>query len=408
MPKNQPTLFTEPLTVSQLAAELRDLLQRTYSEITVVGEVTGLNKHVSGHYYFSLKDTNAVIKCKLWASNVRRIKFEMKNGLTVVIRGQLDFYPPYGECSVIAEDVTPKGIGKLELAFRQLYEKMEARGWFSEERKKPLPTFPKRLGLLTSLSGAVLHDMLHVIHSRWPLTDIWIVPIPVMGDNAAEHIAETLHWLNQLKPSPDLLILARGGGSMEDLWAFNEEVLAHAIVQSRIPIITGIGHETDTTIADLVADYRAATPTAAATKALPDTRDWVERLATSYRRLRQQTIDHLQWEWERLERLRRHRLFAQPMQQIDDARQKTDDLAERFLQSTRRLLQLAHRDLARQASLLAALSPLQVLARGYSLTRNPETGQPLLDAADCQPGDALATILHRGRITTIVQSRELS
>lgn len=406
MPLKQRTLFDEPYQVSQLTFELRDLLTRTYPKIAVIGEVTNLTVHASGHVYFSLKDNAAVLKCVLWASKAERLKFKIKSGLTLIVRGKIDVYPPHGTYSLVAEEITPKGMGPLELAFRQLYEKLEARGWFSEEHKKPIPSFPKRLGLVTSLSGAVLHDMLRMIRERWSLTDLWVIPVPVMGEQAAEHIAETLHWLHTLSPQPDLIILARGGGSMEDLWAFNEEILAEAIFHARIPIITGIGHETDTTIADLVADLRASTPTAAASLAVPHAKDWTERLAGTYTRLRQLTVDHLQWEWDRLHRLRTHRLFANPMQQIDDGRQEVDDLSERLLASTRRRFLQAQKELARQASILAALSPLQVLGRGYSLTRNLANGLPISSPADVNVGDTIETILHLGRLTSTVATKE--
>lgn len=407
MPQKQPALFTEaPLTVTQFTTELRELLNHNYSDVSIVGEVTNLNKHISGHYYFSIKDSNAVLKCKMWASGVKRLKFEMKNGLTIIVKGQLDFYPPYGECSLIASAITPQGIGPLELAFKQLYEKLEARGWFSPERKKPIPAFPKKLALVTSESGAVLRDMLRIIRERWLLTEVWVVPVPVQGERAAAHIARTLNALNTIDSPPDLLILARGGGSMEDLWAFNEEIVAKAIFDSAISIITGIGHEPDTTIADLVADLRAPTPTAAAASAVPSRHDWHERLNNAHRQMRQQMIKNLHWEWNRLQRLRHHRLFAHPMQQIDDCRQELDDATERFLSAAKRRWQLAQKELARHASVLAALSPLQVLARGYSLTRNPQTGQPLTSATAIKKGDRIETILHEGRIQSLVESKE--
>lgn len=407
MPTKQPTLFTDaPLTVSQITGELRDLLNETYADVSVIGEVTNLNKHISGHYYFSIKDSAAVLKCKMWSSSVKRLKFEMKNGLTVIVKGQLDFYAPYGECSLIASSIVPQGIGPLELAFRQLYEKLEAKGWFAPEHKKPIPPFPKRLGLVTSESGAVLRDMLRIIRERWALTEIWVVPVPVQGETAAGNIAKTLARLNSLDPQPDLLILARGGGSMEDLWAFNEEVLAEAIHRSSIPIITGIGHEPDTTIADMVADLRAPTPTAAAGLAVPSRSDWQERLTSLYRTLRQNTVDQLRWEWERLQRLRQHRLFARPMQQLTDAREKVDDWNERLVRATTTRLVQLQKDLARQASMLAALSPLQVLSRGYSLTRKLENGDTVSRSNEVEPGETLETVLHQGKIRSTVISRE--
>lgn len=405
MPTKQPTLFTDaPLTVSQFTGELRELLNDTYPDVAVIGEVTNLNKHISGHYYFSIKDSAAVLKCKMWSSSVKRLKFEMKNGLTIIVKGQLDFYPPYGECSLIASSITPQGIGPLELAFRQLYEKLEARGWFSPDRKKPIPPFPNRLGLVTSESGAVLRDMLRIIRERWSLTEIWVVPVPVQGETAAGNIAKSLARLNTLDPKPDLLILARGGGSIEDLWAFNEEVLAEAIFNSRIPIITGIGHEPDTTIADMVADLRAPTPTAAAGLALPSTREWHERLAGSSKLLLQSMAEHLESEWHRLLRLKQHRLFARPMQQIEDSRFKLDNWTERLLEATKRRLLNSQKELARQASVLAALSPLQVLSRGYSLTLNPSTKAPIVKSTLVKVGDAIETRLHEGRILSRVES----
>lgn len=407
MPTKQPTLFTDvPLTVSQFTSELRGLLQDTYSDVSVIGEVTNLNKHISGHYYFSIKDSGAVLKCKMWSSGVKRLKFEMKNGLTIIVKGQLDFYAPYGECSLIASSIMPQGIGPLELAFRQLYEKLEARGWFSLEHKKPIPTFPRRLGLITSESGAVLRDMLRIIRERWALTEIWVVPVPVQGEQAAGTIAKTIARLNSLDPQPDLLILARGGGTMEDLWAFNEEVLAEAIHRSTIPIITGIGHEPDTTIADMVADLRAPTPTAAASLAVPSTTDWHERLTAVYRTIRQNMVDQLRWEWERLNRLRQHRLFARPMQQLTDARQEVDDWNERLVRATTTRLVQLQKDLARQASMLAALSPLQVLSRGYSLTRQLDNGDAVTRSDQVKTGDTLETMLHHGKIRSTVISRE--
>ncbi|MBL8825144.1 MAG: exodeoxyribonuclease VII large subunit [Planctomycetia bacterium] len=407
MPTKQPTLFTDaPVTVSQITGELRDLLNETYADVSVIGEVTNLNKHISGHYYFSIKDASATLKCKMWSSSVKRLKFEMKNGLTIIVKGQLDFYAPYGECSLIASSIVPQGIGPLELAFRQLYEKLEAKGWFSPEHKKPIPTFPKRLGLVTSESGAVLRDMLRIIRERWALTEIWVVPVPVQGETAAGNIAKTITRLNSLDPQPDLLILARGGGSLEDLWAFNEEVLAEAIHRSSIPIITGIGHEPDTTIADMVADLRAPTPTAAAGLAVPSRSDWHERLTALYRTLRHNTVDQLRWEWERLQRLRQHRLFARPMQQLTDARENVDDWNERLVRATTTRLVQLQKDLARQASMLAALSPLQVLSRGYSLTRKLENGDTVSRSNEVEPGETLETVLHQGKIRSTVISRE--
>ncbi len=404
MPAKQRTLFDDPMTVSQITAEVRDVVSRAFGKVVVVGEITNLTQHASGHVYFSLKDSHAVLKCILWASKAERLKFKLHNGLTLIVRGKIDLYPPQGTYSLHAEEVSPQGMGPLELAFRQLYEKLEARGWFSTEHKKPIPSFPKRLGLVTSTSGAALKDMLRILTQRWPLTEVWVIPVPVQGDTAGKDIAETLHWLNTLTQQPDLLILSRGGGSMEDLWAFNEEIVADAIFRCRIPIITGIGHETDTTIADLVADQRAPTPTAAASLAVPHVEEWLERLRGAYTRLKQLTVEILQWEWDRLERLRQHRLFANPMQAIEDGRQELDEWNERLVAAIQRRWLTAQKELARSSAVLAALSPLQVLGRGYSVTRNTTTGQPLQKSSDVAPGENIETILQTGRLISRVES----
>lgn len=404
MPAKQRTLFDDPMTVSQITAEVRDVVSRAFGKVVVVGEITNLTQHASGHVYFSLKDSHAVLKCILWASKAERLKFKLHNGLTLIVRGKIDLYPPQGTYSLHAEEVSPQGMGPLELAFRQLYEKLEARGWFSTEHKKPIPSFPKRLGLVTSTSGAALKDMLRILTQRWPLTEVWVIPVPVQGDTAGKDIAETLHWLNTLTQQPDLLILSRGGGSMEDLWAFNEEIVADAIFRCRIPIITGIGHETDTTIADLVADQRAPTPTAAASLAVPHVEEWLERLRGAYTRLKQLTVEILQWEWDRLERLRQHRLFANPMQAIEDGRQELDEWNERLVAAIQRRWLTSQKELARSSAVLAALSPLQVLGRGYSVTRNTTTGQPLQKSSDVAPGENIETILQTGRLISRVES----
>lgn len=404
MPAKQRTLFDDPMTVSQITAEVRDVVSRAFGKVVVVGEITNLTQHASGHVYFSLKDSHAVLKCILWASKAERLKFKLHNGLTLIVRGKIDLYPPQGTYSLHAEEVSPQGMGPLELAFRQLYEKLEARGWFSTEHKKPIPSFPKRLGLVTSTSGAALKDMLRILTQRWPLTEVWVIPVPVQGDTAGKDIAETLHWLNTLTQQPDLLILSRGGGSMEDLWAFNEEIVADAIFRCRIPIITGIGHETDTTIADLVADQRAPTPTAAASLAVPHVEEWLERLRGAYTRLKQLTVENLQWEWDRLERLRQHRLFANPMQAIEDGRQELDEWNERLVAAIQRRWLTSQKELARSSAVLAALSPLQVLGRGYSVTRNTTTGQPLQKSSDVAPGENIETILQTGRLISRVES----
>jgi exodeoxyribonuclease VII large subunit len=393
----------EPLSVAELTDLLRTLITKQFSDVFVTGELSNVKYHHNRNAYFTVKDAKAQLECVMWADDVQRLKFKLINGQNVDLRGRLDVFPSWGKYQLHAKEVRPKGMGPLELAFRQMYDKLHAKGWFAAERKKPLPRFPRRVGVLASPSGAAVRDILHILHKQWPIAEVWVVPVPVQGDGAAEKMAHVVRWLNRLSVRPDVLILGRGGGSLEDLWSFNEEVLAAAIFASGIPIVCGVGHETDTTIADLVADLRATTPTAAAMQAVPRLADYRRSLSEHLLQLQQSMVACLQHEFDRLQCIRENKLFARPLERFMDLHQRVDGLEDQARTAVMRRLQGAEKSLAKYAAVLGALSPLNVLSRGYSLTRDIETKQPIVSSDQTTVGQHVETLLHQGRLVCRVE-----
>jgi exodeoxyribonuclease VII large subunit len=360
----------------------------------------------------TLKDAESQLQTVVYRSMGLRLRFDLRDGLEVIARGYLTIYEPRGEYQLIVREIQPRGVGPLELAFRQLREKLFQRGWFDPKRKKPLPRFPRRIVLVTSPTGAAVRDMLEVIGRRWPAVEVWVCPVPVQGEGAGERIAAAIHGLNRLSENGvrsdparriDVLILGRGGGSLEDLWAFNEEALAQAIVQSRIPIVTGIGHETDLTIADLVADQRALTPSEAAERTVPHQDEVLGGLRDTARRMRTLLGRRLDLARTRLANLVRQRSFRLPLQRIRDEEQRLDEWNMRLVRALRLRLERSRQLLEAAAAQLESLSPLNVLARGYSLTRMASDQSVVRSSAQVCPGDRLVTLLHRGAIVSRVE-----
>jgi exodeoxyribonuclease VII large subunit len=368
------------LSVSELTDRIRTLLALSFPEVGVRGEVSNVARPRSGHVYFSLKDETAQIRAVIWRSLARSLVFDLEDGLAVRAWGEIDVYAPRGDYQLIVRSIEPEGIGALELAFRQTVARLAAEGLFDPTRKRPLPPFPSRIAVVTSPTGAAIRDLLHVLHRRWPAVEVWIVPVPVQGPGAAAEIARGITQANRL-PGCDLIITGRGGGSLEDLWPFNEEVVARAIFTSRLPVVTGIGHEIDVTVADLVADVHAPTPTAAGERAVPDVREVRGRLDLLRDRLARATRDHL----------------ADAHARLDDLRRRVQRAIDLDLRRRRDLL-------ARRAAQLDALSPLQVLARGYSLTYREGEASPLRSVADLRPGDRLRTLLADGSLLSRVEA----
>lgn len=394
------------LTVAELTQDVKVLLEDAFANVWVSGEVSNLARPSSGHLYFNLKDAQACVRAVMWRSSALRLRFELRDGLEVIARGKLSYYSPRGDCQLYIEELHPKGLGAAELALRQLREKLFKLGWFDPRRKRPLPRFPRRIGLVTSPTGAAIRDILEVLGRRWSAVEVFVCPVRVQGEGSAQEVATGLRLLNRLHQEGhlplDVLILGRGGGSVEDLWTFNDEGVARAIFESLIPVVSAVGHEVDVTIADLVADLRALTPTDAATRVVPDGREMLQYLGDLEGRLRDGLLQRLDSWQRRLDDLAQRRIFRLPLERLRDAEQRLDDWSQRLTRAARRRLTQAGDRLQSQAARLESLSPLNVLARGYSLTRVKESQRIVREPNQVQPGDLLETIVQHGHIISRV------
>lgn len=394
------------LKVSDLTRDIKVILEDTFPMVWVSGEISGLKRHSSGHIYLALQDKEAQIRAVIWRSAAARLRFEPRDGMEVIVRGRLSVYPPRGEYQLSIEEVHAKGLGARELALRQLREKLQQLGYFAAERKRRLPRFPRRVALLTSPTGAAVRDMLEIL-KRWPLTEIWVCPVRVQGEGASEDIAAGIRRLNRLHQKGalllDVVVLGRGGGSSDDLWEFNQECLAKAIFESLVPIVSAVGHEIDVTTADLVADLRALTPSEAATRVVPDGREIWQGLKDTENRLRLALTGQLDRGKRRLDELAARRALRLPLEQVRQHEQKLDDITERLKRAIQRRLARSKEKVEAGAAHLESLSPLNVLKRGYSLTRKEADQSVVRGPEQVRPGDRLVTVVERGRIVSRVE-----
>ncbi|PJA78055.1 MAG: exodeoxyribonuclease VII large subunit [Nitrospirae bacterium CG_4_9_14_3_um_filter_51_5] len=440
-----PGLFPSVLTVSALTRQIRSTFEQNFPPLWVEGEISNLRCPSSGHRYFTLKDQSSQVKAVLFRSQVERLKFALQDGLEVFVFGRLSVYEPRGDYQLLLEAVEPKGIGALQLAFIQLKAKLEAEGLFEASGKNILPLYPQRIGLVTSPFGAAIHDLLTIIHRRWPLSQVLIAPVPVQGDEAAGQIAQAIRMLNELGDL-DVLIVGRGGGSLEDLWAFNEEIVVRAIASSGIPVVSAVGHETDVTLADLAADYRAPTPSAAAELVVPDCSTVRHHLGHHRVRL-ERAMRSLSVAWrvqiqDMTGRLPEPRLvLGQFVQQVDelerqlyvkmkhwcrnlqmqllshqsmiwernpliDIHRQQLALVERGIRLARGMsgcvLEKRHQS-ALWMSQLNQLSPLAVLGRGYSIVHSLRSGKVVKQSTEVSVGESVRARLHSGELICLVQ-----
>lgn len=389
------------LTVSQLSDCLREIVELSFPRLIVTGEISGLTRASSGHLYFTLKDDASQIKAVMWRSAAQKMRFDLKDGLAVEAIGGVEVYAPRGQYQLMVERLVPQGVGPLELAFRQLQAKLAEEGLFDAARKRPLPQFPKRIALITSPAGAALHDMLQILLRRWPGVRVIVIPVPVQGPEAAPKIAAALKMVHRL-PEVDVVICGRGGGSLEDLWAFNEEVVARAIANCKIPVISAVGHETDVTIADLVADQRALTPSEAAERAVPVKAEWRQHVEQLKQRMALSLSGRVAQSRRELERLAKRRAFAKPLEPIHRLSRKLDELEIRLKQGWKRRFERSQAELASLGRELQALSPLAVLERGFSITKKVPTGELIKSVSQLAVGDRLATLIPDGQILSQV------
>ncbi|MDD5072287.1 MAG: exodeoxyribonuclease VII large subunit [Candidatus Omnitrophica bacterium] len=373
-------------SVTQITREIKVVLEDAFPQVWVEGEVSNFKLHSSGHMYFALKDPESVLNCAFFRGSNQGIKFQIKDGLKILCFGRVGFYNKSGQTQLYVERVEPKGVGELQLAFEQLKERLQKEGLFDEAHKRPVPMLPSKIGIVTSPTGAAIRDILHILKRRFNDIEVLIYPVKVQGEGAAEDISGAIKEMNRIKDI-DVLILARGGGSLEDLWAFNEEAVARAIYNSGIPVISAVGHEIDYTIADFVADLRAPTPSAAAELVIANKEDLSGKLDSLIRILRKY-----------------------PIEAIERYGQEIDDLCRRMDSHAAHAIEMGAEKVNSLIGMLDALSPLAILKRGYSITLMmpeggvpPQRGRLLRSVKGVKAGDIIETRLAVGRMTSEVK-----
>ncbi len=401
MPATSPPA-EQVLTVSQLTAQFKSVVEREFPSVWVAGEISNFSRPQSGHCYFTLKDDAAQLRGVIWRGTASRLKFDLHDGLEVVCRGRLDVYPPRGSYQLVVEQVQPQGIGALELALRRLREKLEQEGLFDPVRKRPLPAFPRRIGIVTSPTGAAIHDFLEVLRRRWQGVHVLLIPVRVQGEGAAGEIASAIGLANRLQPPLDVLVVGRGGGSLEDLWAFNEEPVVRAIVASRVPVVSAVGHEIDVTLADLAADVRALTPSEAAERVVPSAQDVSALMRGLQTRLQSNLTMRAAAIRGQLDSLASRPAFRRPLDAVHLLSRQTDELAERMHRTARVEFRDRQAQIGAIAGKLESLSPLAVLQRGYSLTQDRKSGRLITAAARLNVGEQILTRFASGTAVSTI------
>ena len=386
-------------TVSQVNQYIKALLDRDreLTALYVRGEISNYKAYPSGHHYFSLKDGEGAIRCVMFKREAMSLRFRPENGMKVIAFGRVAVFPRDGQYQLYCTSLTPEGVGDLHLAFEQLKQKLYAEGLFDPAHKKPIPRFPKRIALITSAAGAAVRDMLRILGARWPMAEVFLLPVRVQGTEAPGELCAAIAWANRHQVA-DLIITGRGGGSMEDLWAFNDENVARTIYHSAIPVISAVGHEPDVTIADFVADLRAATPSNAAELAVPDQSEVAVWLRQMEGRLAQAMGRKLERARKDLDRAARCRALQDPMNYVDDKRMVLDYQREKLAAGLNAALNRERQRFGQLASKLDALSPLKVLGRGYAIPRKGDGGV-VRSVSDVIPGDGLKLRVADGEIS---------
>lgn len=392
-------------SVSEITRYIRVVLEDTFPQVWVEGEVSNFMKHTSGHMYFSLKDENSVLNCVLFKNVNQDIRFKIEDGLKAVCFGRISVYDKRGQYQFYVEKMEPKGLGALQLAFEQLKERLRKEGLFDEAHKRPIPYLPYRVGVVTSPTGAAIKDILKVTRERFQNIDFIINPVRVQGKGAELEIARAIAELNEFG-GVDVIIVGRGGGSLEDLWAFNEEIVARAIYNSKIPIISAVGHEVDWTIADFVADFRAPTPSMAAEKVIPKKEELRERIEEARARLKNALLGSVEALGSRLKQLAESYVLRQPLNMVRQHQQRVDDLIKGLHLRMGHIIKLKENVFNSIAGKLGSLSPFAVLERGYSITARMPDGNIVKNAASLKAGDKVRTRLKKGMFVSRVERIE--
>ena len=396
----------QPLTVTEVNQYIKQMLEQDQilSQVSVRGELSNYKMHSSGHHYFTLKDDGAVISAVMFRGDASKLRFRPENGMKVILSGRISLFPKSGQYQVYVRDMQPDGVGALYIAFEQLKQKLYAEGLFDPAKKQQIPRYPGKIALITSPTGAAVRDMIRILRHRYPLAKVLVCPVKVQGDGAAEEIAAMLDYVNA-NGLADVIITGRGGGSMEDLWAFNEEVVARSIFRSRIPVISAVGHEPDVTISDYVADLRAATPSNAAELAVVDGAELKVRLQNVTARMTQTVLSNIQNKRQQLRSLSEKKIMRSPYEYLSERRMLLAMLQQRLEGSQAGLIQKKKQSFAALAASLDAMSPLKVLGRGYAMALKGE--DVVQSASALQIGDKLKLQLRDGVASCCVESVEI-
>jgi exodeoxyribonuclease VII large subunit len=391
------------LSVSELTSLVKEQLETRFADVWVTGEVSNLTRASSGHVYLSLKDESALLRAVIWRGALQSLAIEPTDGLEVICHGRLELYPPRGTYQLTIDRLHAVGTGALEAQLRRLHARLDAEGLFAPGRKRPLPQFPRRIALVTSPTGAAIADFLKTLFSRWRSSEVILLPSRVQGAGAADELARAVATAARLVPPVEVIALVRGGGSLEDLWSFNEESLVRAVAASPIPVVSGVGHEIDVSLADLAADVRALTPTDAAVRIVPDGRQVAATVATLGTRMQGGLGRRIQSARERIATLARSRIFADPARLVRDRRDQLDQHARRLRRLAGAAVDRGGERLAAAAARLEAGSPLRLLARGWSLTWRTDDRTALRSVAGLEAGETIVTQVADGRIWSLVE-----
>ncbi len=389
-------MTAQTFTVTELNNRIKALMELDpmLANVCVRGELSNYKIYPSGHHYFTIKDSESSLRCVMFKSSASRLRFRPESGMGVTACGRIAVYIRDGAYQLVCTELMPEGAGDLQVAFEQLKAKLSAEGLFDREHKKPLPRMPGRVALITSSAGAAVHDMIRILGQRWPMAKVLLLPVRVQGVEAPPEIAGAIRYANEFKVA-DVIITGRGGGSIEDLWAFNDERVARAIYLSEIPVISAVGHEPDVTISDYVADLRASTPSNAAELAVPDWRELSESLKSSGIRASQAMRKRLSQLLERLDSYRSKRVLTDPTAHIDNRRIELDHIRDRLSSAQERSLGRSRQSFVRLAAALDAMSPLKVLSRGYSIALDSDRGI-IKSVSELKAGDRLSLCLADG------------
>lgn len=394
----------DPLSVSQLNWILKQLVETALPRVWLEGEISDLSRPSSGHIYLTLKDDRCQVRAVVWKSTAERLRINLRDGLSVVCSGSVEVYPPRGSYQIVIHQMLPKGIGPLQLAFQELHKKLAELGLFDPQRKKPLPKYPRRIGFVTSPSGAAIHDFLQSAEPLWRDYCLYIIPARVQGEQAAKEIANGIQLAQRISPKLDLLIAGRGGGSLEDLWCFNEEVVVRALANCKIPTVSAVGHEIDVTLSDLAADARAMTPSQAAGLVLAKRSELLGQLDQWRQRIQQAPYNHLRRLKQQLSGLSDRSVLARPHRLHQIKKQQVDELEKRLSGAVQRQLHSRRQSLSELVRAAEALSPLQVLQRGYSLTTLGDSSHTIRSYKQVQVGQRLTTHLSDGIVVSRIES----